>query len=92
MLAAAGAALDATRLWAQTTPREAGAELRDLPVEDLRGRLKLLDEEHSAALADEDYDKAARVLREINRLEDELFRRHLVAPPARPPDGNAQRP
>ena len=77
---------------AAEAPGAPGAELRDLAVDDLRGRLRLLDEEHSAALADEDYDKAARILREINRLEDELFRRHLAAPPARPPDANIQRP
>jgi hypothetical protein len=80
------------RVRAAEAPAGPGAEVRDLAVDDLRGRLRLLDEEHNGALADEDYDKAARILREINRLEDELLRRHLAVPPARPPDADSQRP
>ncbi len=89
---AAGAAPQAAWVRAATPPAETPADLRDLSVQEIRGRLKLLDDEHSAALAQEDYDKAARILREINRLDDELVRRNFGAPLPRPPDRPAPRP
>jgi hypothetical protein len=65
---------------------EAESDLRILSTEQIRARLRALDAEHTAALEVENYDQASRILREINRLGDELIRREFRPPPQRPPD------
>ena len=66
--------------------QSAEAEMKTLTFEQIRARLKALDGEHTAALEDEDFDKAYRLLREIGRLDEELIRRELATPPERPPE------
>ena len=83
--------MEAGRAWAQNPPG-ATDNLKDLSVQDIRGRLRLLDKEHSLAIAEEDYDKAGRIVREINRLDEELLRRHWEVPVPRPPNDPRRRP
>jgi hypothetical protein len=82
---------EAITLRAQQPP-PAAENLRDLSLRDIRGRLQLLDQEHTLAILDEDYEKASRIIQEINRLEEELLRRHWEAPIPRPPDSPPPRP
>jgi hypothetical protein len=74
------------RLYAAAPPAQAPAELDGLSMEEIRRRLKVLDDEQSAALAAEEYDRATRLLRESDRLLGELERRARQAPVPRPPD------
>jgi len=63
----------------------ADADLRSLPVEEIRRLYRVLNEEHSAALADEDYERTGRIQREMTRLEEEILRRDReAAPPVAP--------
>ncbi len=77
--------MEGITLWGQQPP-QATDNLKDLSVPDIRSRLRLLDKEHSLAVLEEDYNKAGRIIQEINRLEEELLRRHWEAPIPRPPD------
>ena len=88
ILLASGAAagFEAARLGAATPPPEASAELGELSVEEIRRRLHALEDAASAALADEDYALAARLRREMTRLEDEIVRRDREGIPTRPPN------
>ena len=63
----------------------ADADLRSLPVEEIRRLYRVLNEEHSAALADEEYERTGRIQREMTRLEEEILRRDReAAPPVAP--------
>ncbi len=85
LLSAAAAGFEAVRLGAATPPSGATAELVDLSLEEIRRRLEALEAAASAALADEDYALAARLRREMTRLEDEIVRRDREGTPTRPP-------
>jgi hypothetical protein len=88
LLAAAGE-FAPTHLAAATPPAQAEADLRHLSMEEIRRRLKALDDEQTAALAEDDYDRAVQLLREINRLSGELERRSRRTPVPSPPGAPA---
>lgn len=85
-ISGAAAGFEAARLGAATPPSEAPAALGELSVKEIRRYLKTLEAAASAALADEDYALAARLRREMTRLEDEIVRRDREGTPTRPPD------
>ena len=85
LLAAGAAAFRAAPLPAATPQAEAAKELKDLSLEEIRGRLAVLDAEASAALADEDYEREARLRREMAPLEAEIARRAREGIPTPPP-------
>lgn len=82
----AAAGFDAVHLRAATPPTGAAGELKDLSVDEIRRRLASLEAEANAALADEDYERAARRRREMLPLEEEIVRRDRAGTPSRPPD------
>ena len=86
LASAAAAGFEAAHLGAATPPPEAPAALEGLSVEAIRRVLQALEAAASAALADEDYALAARLRREMTRLEDEIVRRDREGTPAPPPN------
>lgn len=90
-LASAALAAASGGEWAAAAEAPADANLRSLPVEELRRLFWALNEEHSTALADEDYERTARIQREMTRLEEEILRRDREAAPPALPDFPAPR-
>ncbi len=85
LAAGAAAGFDAPPLRAATPQAEATAELKDLSMDEIRRRLAALDAEAGAALADEDYEREARLRREMAPLEAEIARRARQGTPTPPP-------
>ncbi len=85
LLSAAAPGFGPTALGAATPSPEATVGLEELSVEEIRRRLEALEAAASAALTDEDYALAARLRREMTRLEDEIVRRDREGIPTRPP-------
>lgn len=86
LLAVAVAAVGAPRPCAAAVAGTAAKKLKDLSLDELRRRLAALEAEASAALAEEDYERAARLRREMVPLEEEIVRRERETTPSRPPD------
>jgi hypothetical protein len=85
LAAGAAAGFDAPPLPAATPQAEPTAELKGLSMDEIRRRLAALDAEASAALADEDYEREARIRREMAPLDEEIARRAREAIPTPPP-------
>lgn len=85
LASAAAAGFDAPPLPAATPQAEATGELKDLSVDEMRRRLAALEAEASAALADEDYAREARLRRQMAPLEEEIARRAQEGTPTPPP-------
>ena len=83
---AAIAVVHVARLQAATPAVEATSDLRHFSIDEIRQRIKGINEAHSAALAAEDYDRAIQLLRKMDRFAEELERRSREAPVPRPPD------
>ena len=81
----AAAGFDPLPLPAAAPQAEATTEPKDLSLEEIRRRLAALDAEASAALADEDYEREARLRREMAPLEAEIARRAREGIPTPPP-------
>ena len=86
LLAVAVAASGAPCLSTVAVAAEAAERLKALSLDELRRRLAALEAEASAALAEEDYERAARLRREMVPLEEEIVRRERETTPSRPPD------
>ncbi|HEY7677371.1 MAG TPA: hypothetical protein VIG69_09880 [Candidatus Methylomirabilis sp.] len=81
----AAAGFDPPPLPAATPRAEATAELKNLSMDEIRRRLAALEAEARAALADEDYEREARLRREMAPLDEEIARRAREAIPTPPP-------